>query len=204
MARKGRMCVVEGCGRRAERGSVVCGDHRETALGEQTDREIATLARRLTALAKLESTEERREAARVFRQQVARGDYATLFASRMVQMLEEAGAENSLRREMGMLRMGMMRVMLEEEDPSRMAHALAKLANALGRSMQLQETREAERAKLGRHAVWFEAYGVAREEAARQREAAKQAATQPATYAPATWSPGPVGYGAEEPEDWEM
>jgi hypothetical protein len=138
MARKGRTCVVAECDRRAMSGSVVCQEHRQTALGEETEREITLMTRRLTAVSKLEDADERREAARVFRQQVTRGDYAAVFSTKMTTLLEDAGGEIDLKREIGMLRVAMMRLLLEEESPSRMAHAAAKLTFAMGRAMQLQ------------------------------------------------------------------
>src|SRR5262245_2519343 len=124
MARKGRMCVVAECGRRAASGSVVCTEHRDSALGEQTEREIATMTRRMSALAKLEGEEEKREAFRVFRQQVVRGDYAAVFSSKMLTMLNSAGREGDLKMMIGAMKAGAMRVLLEEEQPSRAAHAL--------------------------------------------------------------------------------
>ena len=91
MARRGRTCVVEGCERKAAMASVVCQEHRETALGEQTDREILKMTQRLAEMGRFEDAEERREAVQTFRRQVARGDYAALFSSEMVQALAEEG-----------------------------------------------------------------------------------------------------------------
>jgi hypothetical protein len=62
-------------------GSVVCQEHRDSALGEQTDREIVKMTQRLAEMGKFEDAEARREAVQTFRRQVARGDYAALFSS---------------------------------------------------------------------------------------------------------------------------
>jgi hypothetical protein len=139
MARRGRKCVVADCQKVAAVGSVVCQEHRDTALGEQTDREIMKMTQRLDAMAKYEDGEEKREAVRLFRRQVARGDYAALFSSEMVNTLTQQGKGYDLLPEIGMMRMAMLRLMLEEENPSRMAHGLAKLSGALGKSMERQE-----------------------------------------------------------------
>ena len=71
--------------------SVVCQQHRETALGEQTDREILKMTQRLAEMGRFEDAEERREAVQAFRRQVARGDYAALFSSEMVKGLGRKG-----------------------------------------------------------------------------------------------------------------
>jgi hypothetical protein len=138
MARRGRSCVVAGCERKAAVGSVVCAEHRDTALGEQTDREIIKLTQRLEVMARYEEGEEKRAAAQEFRRQVMRGDYAVLFSSEMLRTLTEAGKGYDLQPEIGMMRMAMLRLMLDEENPSRLAHGLAKLSGALGKSMERQ------------------------------------------------------------------
>jgi hypothetical protein len=138
MARRGRECVVAGCERKAAVGSVVCAEHRDTALGEQTDREIIKLTQRLEVMARYEEGEEKRAAAQEFRRQVMRGDYAVLFSSEMLRTLTEAGKGYDLQPEIGMMRMAMLRLMLDEENPSRLAHGLAKLSGALGKSMERQ------------------------------------------------------------------
>ncbi|MEZ4505436.1 MAG: hypothetical protein R2848_06050 [Thermomicrobiales bacterium] len=154
MARRGRTCVVEGCERKAAMGSVVCQEHRDSALGEQTDREIVKMTQRLAEMAKYEEGEEKREAVRTFRRQVARGDYAALFSSEMVNALSEEGRGFGLQTEIGMMRVAMLRLMLEEENPSRMAHGLAKLSGALGKSME----RQAEWDKAARQARSYQQY----------------------------------------------
>lgn len=185
MARRGRKCVVDGCGRVAAVGSVVCAEHRDTALGEQTDREIMKMTQRLEAMARYEEGEEKREAMRQFRRQVMRGDYAALFSSEMVRALAEEGKGYGLREEIGMMRVAMMRLMLEEENPSRMAHGMAKLSGSLGKAMERQEAWE--RAEQQR--VQYRAHQEARRaaaEAAIERSGREDAgATREATAAEA-------------------
>ncbi len=86
--------------------------------------------------------EAKREAARAFRQEVMRGEYAALFSSTFDEMLAKSGEDHDLTGEIGMLRIAMRRVLTEEEEPSKMAHGLAKLSGALGRAICLQESRE--------------------------------------------------------------
>lgn len=154
MARRGRVCVAPECSRRAEPGSVVCADHRWTALGAETDREIVQLTRRFEAMSKVEGAEKRRASAEAFTKQVQQGEYAALQSAKMLQMLDDSGGEANLTREIGMLRMAMLRVLTEEEQPSRMAHALAKLSFAVGRTMKLQEGELKERRELSEGERW--------------------------------------------------
>jgi len=162
MARRGRGCVVDGCPKVAAVGSVVCAEHRDTALGEQTDREIMKMTHRLEAMARYEEEEEKREAMRQFRRQVMRGDYAALFSSEMVRALAEEGKGYGMREEIGMMRVAMMRLMLEEENPSRMAHGMAKLSGSLGKAMERQEAWE----RTEQQRVQYRAHQEARRAAA--------------------------------------
>lgn len=68
---------------------------RGTTVGEETDREIALMTRRMTERAK------------------------------QVTLLDEADVLGCLQREIGALRVGMVRLLMEEKDSSRMAHAPA-------------------------------------------------------------------------------
>jgi len=126
--------------------------------GGADDREILKMTQRLAEMAKFEEGEERRAAAQAFRRQVARGDYAALFSSQMVNALGEEGKGYGLREEIGMMRVGMMRLLLEEESPSKMAHALAKLSFALGKSMQLQAGWDAAEARAKKSKGFLEQY----------------------------------------------
>lgn len=146
MAKRGRMCVVPECERQVSAGALVCGEHRETALGKELGREVAVLANQMRTLQRAEHESDQREAARAFRQQVLRGEYAALFSGKFHEMVQTAGEEPSMQGEIGMLRQAMVRVLTEEENPSRMAHALAKLSFALGRAVK----QEGERTEAGR------------------------------------------------------
>ncbi|HET9659124.1 MAG TPA: hypothetical protein VFP05_02265 [Thermomicrobiales bacterium] len=142
MAKRGRLCVVPECGRHVTPGALVCAEHRETALGRELGREVAALTASITTLERADQEHEKREAARNFRQEVMRGQYAALFSSTFDAMLADSGKEHDLTEEIGMLKIAMRRVLTEEEQPTRMAHGLAKLSGALGRAIVLQEARE--------------------------------------------------------------
>ena len=62
-----------------------------------------------------------------------------------------------MQQEIGMMRVAMLRLMLEEENPSRMAHGLAKLSGALGKSMERQETWEKADRQRRSYAAYVEA-----------------------------------------------
>jgi hypothetical protein len=212
MTRRGRTCVVPECDQRAVIGSVVCNEHKGSALGEQTDREILKMTQRLSEMAKLEESGERREAAQEFRRQVARGDYATLFSTKMVESLKDEGRGYGLRQEIGMMRVAMMRLLLEEESPSKMAHALAKLSSALGKSMQIQEgwdEAEANRMKRARYladqrsrvsqeenAFWNRVEGMGEVDAVMrerpERASGRSPELDPDGFEPLMWSPDEV------------
>lgn len=145
MAKRGRQCVVPECERQVTPGALVCAEHRQTALGKELGREVALLTQQVTTLERAEQEGEKREAARIFRQQVLRGEYAALFSSKFHEMLQAAGENESLKGEIGMLRVAMVRVMTEEENPSRMAHALAKLSFALGRALKQESELKGQR-----------------------------------------------------------
>ena len=104
MAKRGRQCVVPECERQVTPGALVCAEHRQTALGKELGREVALLSQQVTTLERAEQESAKREAARVFRQQVMRGEYAALFSSKFHEMLETTGAGESLQGEIGMLR----------------------------------------------------------------------------------------------------
>lgn len=159
MARRGRGCVVAGCKRTAAVGSVVCAEHRDTALGEQTDREIMMMTQRLAAMARYEDQDEKRAAIRQFRRQVMRGDYAALFSTEMMRALDKEGSGYGLRQEIGMMRLAMLRLLTEEDDPSRMAHGMARLSGALGKSMERQESWEKAAEQRRRASAFMELYG---------------------------------------------
>lgn len=141
MARRSRKCAVEDCERRARSGKVVCLDHENTALGKRLAHEVQRLEREMRSLLKAESPEEQRLVAKRFRQRVERGDFAALFANRAQQLLERPRA-TTFEDELGALRVAMMRVLMLEDDPAKLALAISQISNATVRATRAQEDLE--------------------------------------------------------------
>lgn len=148
MARRWRHCLVEGCERRAMTGRMVCKDHEGTAIDVETSRGIVKLEREVRALMMAESNEERLTAAIRFRQRVQRGDFAALFAGKFRELIQQAGLEEGLTNEIGALRLAVVRLIMEEEDPTKMATALSKVTNATVNAMKAQEVLSDQREEL--------------------------------------------------------
>ncbi len=141
MARRFRMCVVEGCERRSQLGQMVCKDHEGTELGVTTSRQVVKLEREMRALALAESDEERRKAAQRFQRRVERGDFAAIFSGKFRELMEQ-GAEQGLNSVAGALQVAIVRLLMEERDPAKMATALAKVAHATSNVMRTKDALE--------------------------------------------------------------
>jgi hypothetical protein len=118
---------------------VVCRDHEGTELGKQMAREITKLEREMRALLHATGAEQRAIAVERFRKCVERGDFATVFAGKMQQLFEQQNGNAVFEDEIGALRVAMMRLMLEENDPVALANALSKVTNATIRAVKAQE-----------------------------------------------------------------
>ena len=123
-----RMCALEGCERRAKRGSVHCEDHARTAIGRRAKRELKELLRQLEVLAAISDPEERRRAEGRFQARVESGAFATLFSQQLKEAQEEMREHAELRIELGAGRIALMRAMLEVDDPVEMANVIARLS----------------------------------------------------------------------------
>ena len=120
-----RRCATPGCGRFVRRGATWCRVHE--------DGEAGTLA---TVLAESEQAAE-------FRRRLDEGDYRRLFDAKLKEVIGQAAAERGLADEIGALRVVLARLLLEEEDLSRLVSGVARLA-----SVTVQATR-AQRAIVG-------------------------------------------------------
>jgi hypothetical protein len=121
-------------------GQTVCKDHEQTALGKESSRQVAKLEREVRTLLRARDGEERQEAARRFRQRIERGEFAVLFAGKFGELLRELGSKEGMVDEIGALRMAAIRLMLEEEDPAKMATALSKVVHATATAIRTQQT----------------------------------------------------------------
>ena len=105
-------CATPGCGRFVRAGLAVCRRHGGT-----------------TADAAEEPERERRAAAtEAFRARLARGEYRALFEPPLGEVLAQAAAERPLVDEIGALRVTLARLLAEEEDPSKLAAGVARVA----------------------------------------------------------------------------
>ncbi|CAN5885697.1 hypothetical protein BH24BAC1_BH24BAC1_26110 [soil metagenome] len=116
---------------------MVCADHEQTGLGKAMAQQVSKLEREVRSLVNATNPEGRAGAAKRFRQRVERGDFALLFADRMEALLtdDKRGFED----EQGALRVAMMRLLLEENDPAKLAMALSAVTNAQVRAARAQE-----------------------------------------------------------------
>jgi hypothetical protein len=138
MARRGRRCSVAGCGRWARKGSLVCRGHEETGYGVEADREVRELTAAVAALQRAQGGGRYPGAAGRFRERVERGEFSLLFAGKLEALLKGMGEVEELTQEKGALRVAMVRLLLEEDDPARLAQGISRVATALTRVMKLE------------------------------------------------------------------
>ena len=103
-----RVCAVEGCEKRAKRGSIHCFVHGQSAVGQAVRRELRDL---LHELEKLES-----------------GRYPVLFSAELQELEEERRRNAELGVELGGLRLSLHRALLEIEVPSEMARVIVRVS----------------------------------------------------------------------------
>ena len=109
-------CAADGCGRFTARGAAFCGRH---AAEEPAD----------TGRAPPDEAPGARAAA--FRERLAGGDWRALLGPAVWSTIAQAGATSDLSGEIGVLRVVLARLLLEEEDPARLAQGAARVAGAL-------------------------------------------------------------------------
>ncbi len=96
MARRGRrgemrerLCAVEGCEKRAKRGSIHCLVHAQSAVGKAARRELRDLLRELERLAEVTEPKLRRRAEIRFVKKLESGRYPILFSDELKELQEE-------------------------------------------------------------------------------------------------------------------
>jgi hypothetical protein len=82
----------------------------------------------------------------LFHERLARGDYRSLLDPELWEVIATAGAERGLTNEIGVLRMVLMRLILEERDPSRLAQNTARIAGVLVQAERAQRALSGEMA----------------------------------------------------------
>ena len=110
MSRDRNHCAAPGCGRFVRGGAVWCrrhdpaGDEFEPADGQDESEEAAEFRRRLE-----------------------RGEYRRLFGDRVNEVIRQAATERGLEDEIGILRIVLARLLLEEGDPAQLAESVARV-----------------------------------------------------------------------------
>ncbi len=138
--RTGRRCAASGCGRFVGAGRVFCARHEtieereEPALGEAIAViEASTAARR-----------ERERRAKRFRERLEEGNYRALFDASLARVIAEAAAERGLVEEIGALRLVLARLLVEEDDLSKLAANVARVASVAVQAARAQRAMSGE------------------------------------------------------------
>jgi len=118
----GGRCAATGCGRFVARGERWCGRHHAGENGD--DRGPPAV--------------EEPEAGALFRERLARGDYRSLLDPRVWEVIAAAGTEQGLANEIGLLRVVLARLLMEETDPGRLAQNAARVAGVLVQAARAQ------------------------------------------------------------------
>ncbi|MGH2534890.1 MAG: hypothetical protein ACRDJW_21730 [Thermomicrobiales bacterium] len=145
-----RTCAVEGCARQVARGKVVCAAHGRTRAGREVQTAVQRLAGEMTTAAARvnEGRRDEEELAGIFRRRIEGGEYGALLEAPLRAVVRQAAMERTLAEEMGALRIAAKRLLMEEEDPARMALGLSRVTTALGRLMTREERLVSQRDRL--------------------------------------------------------
>jgi hypothetical protein len=166
-------------------GRVACPEHGRTVEGKEAQRALHRMTGDLTKAVAGPAGAGGEATLGKFRQRVARGEYGELLDEAFMEVVWQAGAERSLQDEVGALRVAAKRLLLEEEDPSKMALGLSRVTTTLMRMLEgkgeiervwrkelsLQQTRERQEAwEAEREAAWRAAHAQKQAEAAAEAE----------------------------------
>jgi hypothetical protein len=86
------------------------------------------------------------ESAALFRERLARGEYRLLLDPEMWEVITAAGAERGLANEIGLLRVVLARLLVEETDPGRLAQNASRVAGVLVQAARAQHALSGEMA----------------------------------------------------------
>lgn len=145
--KRGRTCRTDGCDAKVEAGAAYCRTHARTPEAIAFRRELQSAGAYLELAAEALDPDqvERAESFHRFRQRAKHGQFDRLLEVPTKRMLDQAAAIKGFEIEIGALRFGLMRVLAEETDPTRLALALARLSNAGVRARQANADVEEER-----------------------------------------------------------
>jgi hypothetical protein len=129
MSRDRNHCAAPGCGRFIRRDATWCRRHE--AADVAADREDAG---------------DEHEAAEAFRRRLAQGEYRRLFGDRVNEVIQQAAAEQGLVDEIGILRIVLARLLLEEDDPAQLAESVSRVAGVAIQAARAQRAISGEQA----------------------------------------------------------
>lgn len=110
-----KRCAAQGCGRFVARGTEWCRRH--AVVVSVVDGEIDP--------PELDALDER---AAEFERRLARGDYRYLFGEVLREIIKQAATEPGLTDEIGVLRIVLARLLVEETDPKQLAASVSRVA----------------------------------------------------------------------------
>lgn len=125
----GARCAAPGCGRFVRRGAVWCPRHREADVPDTTD-----------------DWTPPDELAIEFQRRLASGDYRTLFGEALSVAIQRAAEERGLADEIGILRVVLARLLVEERDPAQLAASVSRVAGVAIQAARAQRTIDGEQA----------------------------------------------------------
>ncbi len=133
-------CATPGCGRFVRAGQLHCGRHQaETAAaGEDLPLAEQTRAAIAASVAAQQERQERARRARRFRERLEGGNYRALFDDYLATVIAQAAAEQGVREEIGALRLVLARLLVEEEDLSKLAANVARVASVAVQAARAQ------------------------------------------------------------------
>ena len=122
-------CVAPGCTNFARTAAGFCAAHkRQPEIREVIAPDgVESFAERVAR----EDREQRQAAAAEFRRRLEGGDYKGLFGGKLGGLMVQAAAEDGLDDVVGILRIVMAKLMVEEHDPVIQAKSLARVAGVL-------------------------------------------------------------------------
>lgn len=126
-----RRCATPGCGRFVRPGATWCRSHGDEAVGAEGG---------------ASGEDERAEAAAEFRRRLDEGDYRRLFDATLREVIAQAAAERGLADEIGALRVVLARLLLEEDDLSKLVTGVARLASVTVQAARAQRAIAGEQA----------------------------------------------------------
>jgi hypothetical protein len=83
-------------------------------------------------------------AAREFQRRLATGEYRALFGEALTETIEQAAAERGLADEIGILRVVLARLLVEERDPAQLAVSVSKVASVAIQAARAQRAMDGE------------------------------------------------------------